>query len=290
MPGIGFGGLGSVGIPILKNIISEFKVDCIYDRDAGKSALFPSIPFVEEPFRLGSKCSIIFACFQDDSESAMFISGQKGILSTMSPGGIIVNLSPTSYSFAREISLQCSGSGRYYIEAPFLGEPRDALQKNLVSMVSGDRESYGKVEQVISSYSREKYFLPAPHGSIKMKLLLDQLSATVLASTLEIYVAAERLGISRGDAMRMILESPGSSRVLESREATISREDFVPGAMLKSMVKTMSGMDDLSLDPGMSLPISSVSNSIYRSAMLLGLGNLDFSAVLKALRHMDGRL
>jgi 3-hydroxyisobutyrate dehydrogenase-like beta-hydroxyacid dehydrogenase len=290
MGGIGFGGLDSPGIPILRNILHEFKVECIYDHDTAKSELFPGIPFVDEPFRLGSKCSIIFACFRTEAESAAFIAGQKGVLSTMSAGGIIVNLSSTGHSFAKEMAFICGESGKSYIEAPFIGDSKEALDRNIVSLVSGDRSIYSRVEAVISSYSREKYFLTSPHGAIKMKLLLDQLAATILATTMEVYVAAERLGIGREDALKIIGESNGTSKILQTKVDTISREDFVPGVTLSNMVQSMSGIDELSHDPGMSMPISSVANSIYRSAMLLGLGNLDYSAVLKAFRHMDGRL
>lgn len=290
MGGIGFGGLDSLGIPILRNILTGFKVECIYDQDKAKSELFPNILFVDEPFRLGSKCSIIFACFRTESECFAFLAGQKGVLSTMQAGGIIVNISSTGYTFAKEMAIMCGESGKYYIEAPFIGDSRDALNRNIVSLVSGDHRSYSRIEAVISSYSREKYFLTSPHGSTKMKLLLDQLAATVLASTMEVYVAAERLGISREDALKIIGESNGASRILQTKADTISREDFVPGVPLRTLVQSMSGIDELSRDPGMSMPVSSVANSIYRSAMLLGLGNLDYSAVLKAFRHMDGRL
>jgi 3-hydroxyisobutyrate dehydrogenase and related beta-hydroxyacid dehydrogenases len=290
MAKIGFAGLGRMGIPILRNISRKFEVDGVYNRNSEKAVLFPGIKFYDEPYRLASACDIIFVCLTGDSACYSFFLGERGLLSTIRANSIVVNLSTTSVSLAAELSVRCTAAAVNYLEATMLGDVRMAMERRITSLVSGDQASYGKVSEIIDAYSSQKHFLASPHGSVKMKLIADQLSATILASSLESIVAAERLGIPREKSMEIISQGPCSSEILSLKKETVMKGEFLPGTSLRDLTRSMRGVEDLSAEPGLSMPISSVSNSIYRSAMLLGLGNLDYSSVLKAFLHLDGRL
>ena len=290
MAKIGFAGLGRMGIPILRNISRKFQVDGVYNRNSEKAVLFPEIKFYDEPYRLASACDIIFVCLTGDSACYSFFLGERGLLSTIKANSIVVNLSTTSVSLAAELSVKCTEAAVNYLEATMLGDARMAMERQITSLVSGDQASYGKVSGIIDAYSSQKHFLASPHGSVKMKLIADQLSATILASSLESVVAAERLRIPRDKAIEILSQGPCSSDILNLKKDTILKAEFLPGTSLRDLTCSMKGVEELSAEPGLSMPIASVSNSIYRSAMLLGLGNLDYSAVLKAFLHLDGRL
>jgi 3-hydroxyisobutyrate dehydrogenase len=290
MAKIGFAGLGRMGIPVLRNISRKFQVDGIYNRNSEKSVLFPGIKFYDEPYRLASACDIIFVCLSGDSACPSFFMGERGLFSTIRANSIVVNLSTTSVPLAAELSLRCSEAAVNYLEATMLGDVKAAMDARITSLVSGDQAVYGKVSEIIDAYSSQKHFLASPHGSVKMKLIADQLAATILASSLESFVAAERLGIQREKAMEILSQGPCYSEILNMKKDTIMKAEFLPGTTLRDLTKSMRGLEDMAAEPGLSMPISSVSNSIYRSAMLLGLGNLDYSAVLKAFLHLDGRL
>lgn len=289
MPRIGFIGLGRMGIPIVSRIHSSLGVYGLYNRTRSKTAIFPSIKSFDEPFQMGSTCDVILMSLSGDEacESVMF--GERGLDKTLVPGAIIVNLTTVSLGFAQSAGRRIAQKGGIYLDAPVLGSVDLALDGQLLTMVSGDRELFTRVEAILKTFSGKVMYLGVSGNAVKMALIANLVAATNLAVAAEAIVAAENAGISKDNAMEAILLGNAQSRILEVKRKSLTDEQFVPGMELESMMRNLRYGIDMAEKTGSPIPLESSAFQYYLAALSIGLGRLDYSAVLRSFRFLSGK-
>ena len=86
------------------------------------------------PAELANVCEEIYMCIGNDDDVREVISGENGILSSTSPGGIIVDHTTTSSILSSEMSEMCLKKGVHYIDAPVSGGQAGAENGSLTIM------------------------------------------------------------------------------------------------------------------------------------------------------------
>ena len=79
------------------------------------SPITKSSAIVNSPAELGNVCEEIYMCIGNDNDVREVISGENGILSSISPGVIIVDHTTTSSILSNEMSEMCLKKGVHYI-------------------------------------------------------------------------------------------------------------------------------------------------------------------------------
>ena len=288
MSDLGFIGLGKMGLPILRAIMEKYEVKAVYNRTKSKAAALQGVKVAEEPFSVASSCNIIFAILSDDNACENIFFGEKGIARTIRPQSIVVNLSTVSPEFGlsaerRFLELKCS-----YIEAPVLGSTALARERKLVSLVSCPEELYKTVSGVIGTYSARVFHLPKAGSAIKMKLITNLIMAVNLAAAGEAILLAEKAGIHKDLALDIIGSSGAESRIVALKSGTIKAGTYEPEFLLKDMVKDLMYASNLSRNLSSPIPMGSNALQYYLAAMSIGLGNLDFSSVVRSFRFLIG--
>ena len=288
MSDLGFIGLGKMGLPILRAIMEKFEVRAVYNRTKSKSSGLQGVKIVDEPFSVGSSCNIIFAVLSDDAACEGIFFGEKGLSRTIRPHSLVVNLSTVSPDFSLYASRKFQEIHCTYLEAPVLGSTALAEAKNLVSLVSGPENAYKTVSSVIETYSSRVFYMPQPGNAIKMKLITNMAMAVNLAAAGEALLLAEKAGIKKDMALDILGNSGAESRIVTMKSDTIKEGTYEPEFLLRDMVKDLSYASTLSRALSSPIPIGSSAMQYYIAAMSIGLGNLDFSSVVRSFRFLIG--
>lgn len=289
MSEIGFVGLGKMGLPILKRISSSYKVKLAYNRNREKAAGLDGIKIANEPFQVASGCEIIFVMLSDDSACEEVIFGDNGLSRTLKPQSLIVNLSTVSLDFSISASRRLSGNMCRYLDAPVLGSTGLAEAGKLTSLVSGAEQSYNAVSKIIESYSGKVFYLGNQGNAVKMKLVSNMVLAVNMAAIGEALLLSEKSGINKETALDIMENSGAESRVLKLKKDTILSETFDPAFLLKDMVKDLRYVSELSNSLSSPAVLGRSAEQFYLAAQSIGLGNLDFSAVVRTFRFLVGR-
>ena len=289
MSEIGFVGLGKMGQPILNRIRLRFKVKIVFNRNRGKAVGLEGVKLADEPFHVGAGCDIIFVMLSDDNACESVIFGEQGIVRTIRPQSILVNLSTVSHEFSLSAARRLQESMCSYLDAPVLGSVKLAEEGKLATLVSGPEKAYETVSKLIDSYSSNVFYLGTQGNAIKMKLISNAVMAVNLAAIGEALVMAEKSGIAKEKALDIINSSGGESRVSSLKKETILSETFDPSFTLKDMVKDLGYAEKLSQNLSSPLTLGTTALQFYLAAMSIGFGNLDFSSVVRAFRFMIGR-
>lgn len=288
MSELGFIGLGKIGLPILQGIMEKFEVKAVYNRTKARAEGLNGVKVMNDPFSVASSCNIIFVALSDDAACQEVFFGEKGIGKTIRPQSLVVNLSTVSpefsqYAWAKFQELRCT-----YLEAPVLGSTALAREKKLVSLVSGPENAYKTVSGVIDSYSSKVYYMPQQGNATKMKLIANLAMAVNLAAAGEALLMAEKAGIGKETALDILDNSGAESRVLTLKTKTIKEGTYEPEFMLRDMVKDLTYAAGLSRSLASPMPMGANALQYYIAAMSIGLGNLDFSSVVRSFRFLVG--
>ena len=289
MSEIGFLGLGRMGMPILKRISSRFKVKMAYNRNKGKAAGLSGIKIADEPFQVGSGCEIIFIMLADDEacESVMF--GENGLTRTLKPQSVVVNLSTVSLDFSLSASRRLGANMCRYIDAPVLGSTKMAENGTLTSLVSGPETAYNSVSKILKAYSEKVFYLGSQGNAVKMKLVSNLVLAVNMATIGEALLLSEKSGVKKELALEILERSGGNSSILGLKKETMISETFEPVFALKDMVKDLRYISELSSSLSSPAVLANSAEQFYLAAQSIGLGNLDFSSVIRAFRFLVGR-
>lgn len=288
MSDIGFIGLGRMGLPILKAIMGKYEVRAVYNRTRSKAEGLQGVKVADEPFSVATGCNIIFVDLSDDNSCESILFGERGIGRTVRPQSLVVNLSTVSQEFSLSASRRFQELHCTYLEAPVLGSTELAESKKLVSLVSGPEEAYKTVSGVIDAYSSKVFYLPQAGSAIRMKLITNMVMAVNLAAAGEALVMAEKSGIKKDLALDIIGNSGAESRIVSMKAETIKAGTYEPEFLLKDMVKDLTYATNLSRNLSTPMPMGANALQYYISAMSIGLGNLDFSSVVRSFRFLIG--
>ena len=286
---LGFIGLGKLGTPLLKKMKEKYRIKGVCSRNSGKASLHPDIKFYEEPFQIASNCDIIFIMVSDDSACESVIFGEKGLIRTIRPKSIVINLSTVSHKFTMSAEKRLQESMCSYLDTPVFGSIRAAEEGRLIVLASGNEEAFHTVEAVLNSFSIRVVYMGKSGNATKMKLISNMAMASNLAIASEALFSAENAGIPRELAMDILLSGGSQSRILEMKKDAILKEDFIPDFTLKDMIKDLDYAMDLSMSLKNPVPLGASAMQFYIAASSIGFGNLDYSSVSRVYKFLAGR-
>lgn len=289
MSEIGFLGLGKMGLPILKRINESFNVKIAYNRNRSKAEGLQSVKIASEPFQVASSCDIIFLMLTGDEACENAIFGNNGIARALKPRSIVVNLSTVSLKFSLSVASRLSETMCSYIDAPVLGSVKAASEGKLTCLVSGSEKSFNSISKILESFASKVIYLGNQGNAIKMKLVSNLVLAVNMAVVGEALLMSEKSGINKETALEILESSGADSTILDLKKETLLSEEFEPNFTVNDMVKDLEYISELSGILSSPTVLGSSAEQFYLAAKSIGLGSLDFSAVIRSFRFLIGR-
>ncbi len=292
MDGIGFIGLGKMGIPVLKHIIRDHVVTGVYNRTAGKAHPYAALEMkiFSDPWEAAMKSNILFLMLSDSPAVLDVMLGKNGVAENLGSGKTVVDLSTIRPEDSIRIAEKVRETGAVYLDAPVIGSVPVAEVGELLTVVGGPEEAFARVKPVLESFS-SKVLRVGPNGSgLKMKLVNNMLMGMNLAASCEALLLTEKIGIKREEAIEILTSGAASSKILELKREPLVKEDFLPQFLLSHEFKDLRYALEMAADARDPVPLAGAVAQYYSAAMSIGLGNLDFSSVLRAFKSLRGRV
>lgn len=290
MEGIGFIGLGRMGVPILKNIMKKHNVVGVFNRTVSRSHPYAALDMkiFSDPWEAAARCDIIFLMLSDSKAVNEVMHGRKGILENLGTGKIVVDLSTIHPDDSIRIADEVRERNAEFIDAPVIGSVPVAEAGELITVAGGSKEAFERVKPVLESFSIKVSYMGGNGSGLKMKLVNNMLMGGNLAILSESLLFGEKLGIPREKQLEILSSGGASSKILDLKREPLLKEDFIPQFLLSHEFKDLNYAMELARTVRDPVPLSGVVVQFYAAAMSIGLGNLDFSAVLKAFKSLRG--
>lgn len=282
---IGIIGLGLMGNALAVRLCqSGFKVRG-FDTDARCIAAFSALggELAKNANAVLGTCNVVLLSLPSHCEVGSVLTEGAGELRA---GQIILDTTTGGPDAAVECARKLALVGVSYLDATISGNSLQALEGDVIWMVGGEREAFDRCEEIFQCVAKEVVHTGVAGNGSKMKLVTNLVLGLNRAALAEGLVLAGALDIDLGQTLSVLLKSAAYSRIMDTKGEKMISGDFTPVARLSQHLKDVRLM--LSAAAPMALPLSETHRELLERAVALGYGDLDNSAIIKAIREASG--
>jgi len=291
MTRVAFIGLGTMGLPMARNLLAAGHELVAVDADPARAALLGA-PVAATPAEAASASDVALLSLPSPAAVEDVVLGPSGLRAGAARGFAVADMSTGPPALARTLAAELGRVGIDSLDAPVSGGPRGAEAGSLTVMVGGSREAFAARRPLLEALgSLVVHVGPAGAGQAA-KLCNNLIAGATMVAIAEACAVAEREGIDPAVLYDLLIRSTGDSRVLRTRfplegvssEHPASR-DYEPLFSVDLMAKDLELALALAAAHGVEAPVATTSRDRYREAQERGAGALDYSAVYAALRQ-----
>lgn len=288
-PSVGFVGLGPMGMPMAGSLADAGFDLTVWNRTAGKAHdLAHDIPTVRVAHRpADAAADIVIAMLHDLPQIRDVVHRPDGLLSGWAgrpadaPEPVLVVTSTVSPVEVREWAGELAEQGIRLVDAPVSGGPLGAQERRLSIMVGAADDDFATVEAVLSVMGKTVRHL-GPVGSGELAKSCNQIIVGATLSGLsEALRLAQAGGLDLADVLDVLDGGLAGSEALRQKRRHWLSGDYSGGGSVDNQLKDLGFGLAAAQDLGVSLPVTEITEQLYRQLSDRGDGDLDHSAVFR---------
>lgn len=284
-PRVAILGLGIMGGGMATRLLSLGFPVSVYNRNREKANRFAeSGAFVAgSPGEAAARSEIVISMVADDAASRNIWLGEGGALAGAAGGSLLLESSTLSVDWVRELAACAAKRDCEFLDAPVTGTKPHAAAGQLFFMVGGSAAGFERAKAILNVLGREVVYL-GPNGSGALLKLINNFVCGVQAATFAEAMALVRASnLDRERSLAVLGNSALASPLIKRMMASMAAEDFTPNFPLKLMTKDIGYAIHEGAKCGLPLQTAVPALEVFKNAVGQGLGDLDFSAVVKSV-------
>jgi len=243
---VGFIGLGHMGQHMARHVAEAGHEVWAFDVRPEAVAAVPMARKATSVAEAASGAAVVFTSLPGPPEVEAVALGPDGLLESLTPGAVYVDLSSNSPTTVRKLHALFQERGIQMLDAPVAGGVEGASAGTLSVMVGGDRATFERLQPVLSAIGT-KLFYCGPSGNGAITKLCNNLSSQAQISAageiltlgvkagVDLETLAEVIGASTGSCraitttfprqlFRRNFENPGFSTILSAKDTHLAIE------------------------------------------------------------------
>lgn len=277
---VGFVGLGRMGLPMAENLLQS-GVDVVgtdIDEDRKRQ--------LEES---GGETADSVADTVADADVAITVlrtpdqvlSVAEELLPAMREGSIYVDMSSIDPLTSETVAELASDYGVRTIDAPVSGGVSGAENGTLSVIAGGDEDDLDEVRPLLDAMAETVFHVGSTGAGQTAKLANQLLVGAQTALVAEAFRFGDANGLDRETLRDVLVESAGSSWVLETWGDRYIEKDFEPGFEVDLQHKDLKLMLESAVELDVPVPLAAAAMQRYVEARREGLGSRDVTAVFQ---------
>jgi 3-hydroxyisobutyrate dehydrogenase-like beta-hydroxyacid dehydrogenase len=284
---LGFIGLGVMGEPICRNLVSKSGKPVIaFDRAAAplERIVACGAEIAAAVAEIVARCDLVFLCLPSAKHVRAVFEGD-GILEHIKPRQVVVDLGTSSVKQTRDFAGALQAKGASWVDAP-IARTRQAAQDGTLSvMVGASPELFSAIEPLLRCFATDVTLC----GDVGAGQVTKILNNMVLFETVNALGEAVAVARHSGVDPKLLLEtlSKGSADSFALRNHGLKA--IVPGAFPERAFSTEYALKDLSYalelaaDAGLSLRGAELTGTVLQEAIDAGAGDAYFPVIAKLI-------
>lgn len=287
---IGFIGLGSMGLPMAKNLVAKgYKVtghDIRPEPMATLKALGGMDATTARDAAEGADIVILMVINAKQARQALL---EQGAATAMRQGGIIVLMSTCLAEEVKMLSHDITSTGQTLVDAPVSGGVVGAEASSLSIMAAGEPEALTRLEPIFNTLGDKTFVVGSEPGQGAVAKAVNQLLCGVhIAATAEALALAKKVGLDIEVMLDIISGSAASSWMIRDRGPRMIKPPGEITSAVDIFVKDLSIVAQTGRDACAPLPVAAAALQMFLAASSAGDGSLDDSQVIRAYQRLMG--
>ena len=291
MAKLGFLGLGIMGYPMARNLRRAGHDVAVWSNTKSKAdrlAAEVGATVCATPKEVAAAAECTFICVGDSDMSGQVILGKDGLIEGAKSGSVIVDASTVAPSASVKVHNTLLEKGVDFLGAPCTGSKPGAENGKLTFMIGGKQEIFERTKPFFEPMGQLLYYCGGPGAGLNAKLTQNLILSNLLQAFNEGMVLSTKAGIDPKLMVEILDNSAAKSGLISFKAPYVFRRDFGTNFSVKWMHKDISLMLESALEQGVPLPLTAMTQQMFRMAMAQGLGEEDICSTIKVLEKMAG--
>jgi 3-hydroxyisobutyrate dehydrogenase len=266
---VGFIGLGSMGGPMSRNILSAGHDLLVHDirREAAAGLEVAGAGWAATPQEVAAGREAVITMLPAPAHVERVLLGPDGLLSGLAPGSVWIDMSTSVPAVADRVRAVAGDVA--VLDAPVSGMAAGARAGTLQIFVGGEEAVFHRVRPLLEAMGDpERILHVGGHGAgYTVKLMINLLWFAHLVATAEVLTIGTQAGVDLATLRRCLLASPAASNFLERDVLSVLEAgDYDDSFALALACKDLGLAVDLAGHAGVPAEVSAVVEQVYRRA------------------------
>jgi putative dehydrogenase len=290
MTRVAFVGLGSMGLPMARNLLAKEFTVTGYDLsvsalDALESAGGKRAGTAVEA---ASKADLLILMVVNaaQAEAVLF---EGGALEALRPDGLIALMATCPPAAVEAIGERVREAGRQFIDAPVSGGVAGAKAATLTIMAAGPKDTFDQAKPAFDALGDKVFHVGERPGQGAIVKTVNQLLCGVhIAVVAEAFALAAKVGVDLNILLEIMSGSSASSWMLKDRGPRMLEAEPDVTSAVDIFVKDLGIVLDAGRDMKAALPLAAAAHQMFLATSGRGDGAADDSQVIRSYFVLNG--
>jgi len=282
---IGFIGLGLMGKPMCRNLQKAGAHVIVHNRSRASvdELAAEGMEPADGPADVAAKADIVILMLTNTPAVEAVLLGSGGVIENVGPGSLIVDMGTTKVLSTRDYAEKVRAKGGDYVDAPVSGGAVGAEAGNLTIMAGGSDEALARIQPVFDVLGAKTTHIGAVGAGQVAKAANQVIVGLTIGAVAEALTLARKAGADPALVRQALRGGFADSRILELHGQRMIDGAFEAGGRANVQRKDLDQALELAGTLDLDLPATSLSRDLFDKLIEAGHGDLDHSALIKAI-------
>jgi 3-hydroxyisobutyrate dehydrogenase len=286
---VGWIGTGVMGRWMCQHLITKGYHATVSNRsrDKAQPLLDAGAAWADTPRAVAENSDVVFAIVGFPKDVREVFLGTQGALAGSRPGTVLVDMTTSEPSLAREIYDAAKAKGVASIDAPVSGGDVGAKNAALSIMVGGDAEAVEAVRPLFECMGKTIVHQGPAGAGQHTKMVNQVLIATNMIGVCEALLYGHQAGLDLPTVLQSVSSGGAASWSLNNLGPRVIKRDFEPGFFVEHFIKDMGIALEEAKRMNLALPGLALANQLYLAVKAQGYARKGTQALMLALEHLS---
>ncbi len=286
---VGWIGTGVMGRWMCQHIMSKGYKATVYNRsrDKAQPLLDAGAAWGATPKAVAEQSDVIFAIVGFPTDVREVFLGTDGALAGSKPGNVLVDMTTSEPSLAKEISDAAKNRSVAAVDAPVSGGDVGAKNAALSIMIGGDKDVVDAITPLFECMGKT-IIHQGPAGAGQHTKMVNQiLISGTMVGVCEALLYGYKAGLDLETVFKSVSTGAAGSKALEVLGPRILARNFEPGFYVEHFIKDMGIALAEAKKMNIALPGLALVHQLYVALAAQGYGRKGTQALMLALEHIS---
>jgi 3-hydroxyisobutyrate dehydrogenase len=287
---IGWVGTGVMGRWMCQHLITKGYSATVYTRTKEKAGplIEAGAAYADSPKAVAEKSDVVFGIVGFPKDVREVFLGEQGALAGIRAGGVLVDMTTSEPSLAREIADAAKAKGVHAVDAPVSGGDVGAKNAALSIMIGGEADAIDAIRPLLDCMGKTIVHQGPAGAGQHTKMVNQILISGTMIGVCEALLYGHKAGLDMETVLKSVSSGAAGSKALEVLAPRMLRRDFEPGFYVEHFIKDMGIALAEAEKMNLCLPGLALVKQLYEGVRAQGLGRKGTQALLLALETMSG--
>ncbi len=283
-PRIGYVGVGLMGLPMVKRLLSLGYAVRAFDILPAqvRAAELAGARAATSPADAARDCDIVLLNLPTTEAVEQAVFGANGVASALAPPQLVLDFSTVKVDQGRAFAAKLLEKvGCRWVDAPVSGGPPASGAGTLTVMAGGEADDIARVTPLLQDLA-SRFTHMGPVGAGLVAKMINQLIVGCTHAVLaEALLLAEAAGIDAARVPECLAGGHADGTLLQRLYPRMAQRDFAPQGYARQLLKDLEMVNEFAGGLKAPAPMTGEALSLYRMLIHQGFAELDTSAVFK---------